>query len=110
MWSKIKFFVITRLVMLWFTMMMYYWRLEYFFLGDEDDEEPAEIEFVIKGNGNIGATVTVISKFDDNYGLYGEVVGEDGDMVQVKFGKDSEGRQINQTYNYQNLELVEDAE
>ena len=109
MWSKIKFFVITRLVMLWFTIMMYYWRLESFFLGDDDDED-YEIKFVMKGNGNIGATVTVISKFDDNYGLYGEVVGEDGDMVQVKFGKDSEGRQINQTYNYQNLELVEDAE
>jgi hypothetical protein len=53
--------------------------------------------------------VTVTSKFDDNYGLYGKVIEEDGDMVQVKFD-DDDGREIKQTYNYQNLELVEDAE
>jgi hypothetical protein len=110
MWSNIKFFVITRGVMLYFTILMYYWRIEYFFLGDDEDDEDDEMEFLIQGNGNIGATVTVISKFDDNYGLYGKVVGEDGDMVQVKFDKDSEGREIKQTYNYQNLELVADAE
>jgi hypothetical protein len=89
---------------------MLYWRIEDFFIGDdEDDDGPLEIEFVIKGNGNIGATVTVTSKFDDNYGLYGKVIEEDGDMVQVKFD-DDDGREIKQTYNYQNLELVEDAE
>lgn len=110
MWSRIKFFVITRLVILWINILMLYWRIEDFFIGDDDDEGPLKIEFVIKGNGNIGATVTVTSKSDDNYGLYGKIIGEDGDMVQVKFDDDDKGREIKQTYNYQNLELVEDAE